>query len=272
VRLAVIDLETSGVAAATDRIVEIAIVQVDGGLEEARWSSLVRCGVAVGASERVHGISDAMLADAPTLTSLREEIATRLAGRTLVAHRAAFDLAFLSAAAERGEVDAVSAGVVDTAAIAERTLGESGLASVARRIGGRRPSHRALPDALAALDALAACVETLGPVDAADLARLSLPRASMRRAVEETLRLGLERGEPVGVVYRPSTGRAHEDRVHIERLEPPYVTGTLESKGIRRILRGDRIVRAWIGPRPAMRFLDGTPPTPASVDVGDSRP
>lgn len=271
-RVAAIDLETSGVHGATDRIVEIAIVEVDDGVEKARWSSLVRCDVPVGASERVHGISDAMLAEAPTLASLREEIARRLGGRTLVAHRAAFDLAFLSAAAERGELDAVSTGVVDTAAIAERVLGESGLAALARRIGGRRPSHRALPDALAALDALDACVETLGPVDAAELAQLSLPRASMRRALEETLRLGVERGEPVGIVYRPSTGRAHEDRVRIERLEPPYVTGTLESKGIRRILRGDRTVRAWLGSRPAMRFLDGTPPTPASVDVGDSRP
>lgn len=250
--LAVIDLETSGVSAASDRIVEIAIVRTLGLEEVSRWSSLVRADTTVGASERIHGISDAMLEGAPTLSELRERIAERTEGAALVAHRAAFDCGFLEAAVKRGEIGAVPTLVIDTAALADRALGESGLRAIARRIGGRAPSHRALPDALAALDALAACVDTLGPIDAAELAALSTPRASLRSAVEAVLRAA---NGPVGIVYRPASGRAHEDRLHVEKIEPPYVTGVLETKGVRRILRGDRILRAWIGERPVMRFF-----------------
>jgi DNA polymerase III epsilon subunit-like protein len=250
VRLCVIDLETTGVTAATDRIVEIAIVRTEDGVQTDAWSSLVRPDVPVGASERVHHISDAMLAGAPTLGALRGEIADRLAGATMVAHRAAFDLGFLDAAAARAELAPVPRDVIDTAAIGDRVLGESGLAAIARRIGGRAPTHRALPDALAALDALEACIETLGPIDAVELVALSRPRASMRAAVETALRAG-----EVTIVYRPASGRAHEDVLRVESLAPPYVTGVLEKKNVRRMLRGDRIVRAWVGERPRLRFF-----------------
>lgn len=253
--LAVIDLETTSVSAESGRIVEIAIVRTRGLDEIARWSSLVRSEVPVGASERVHHLSDAMLADAPTLASLRAEIATRLAGAALVAHRAPFDLGFLDAAIARGELAERPTTVIDTAAIAERVLGDSRLSSVATRIGGRAPAHRAMPDALAALDALAACVETLGPVDAAELAELSETRASMRRGVREPLGEALERGLPLGIVYRPASGRLWRDALRVEHLRPPYVTGMFENKRVRKDLRGDRILRAYTGEPPTLRFL-----------------
>lgn len=253
--LAVIDLETTSVSAETGRIVEIAIVRTRGLEEVSRWSSLVRSEVPVGASERIHQLSDAMLAEAPTLASLREEIAARLEGATLVAHRAPFDLAFLDAAVARGELVSRPASVIDTAAIAERVLGDSRLSSVTARVGGRSPSHRAMPDALAALDALAACVETLGPIDAGELAELSEPRASMRRAVRDQLGDALSRGIGLGLVYRPASGRLQRDVLRVERLSPPYVTGIFENKRVRKDLRGDRILRAFEGEPPDLRFL-----------------
>lgn len=249
-QLAVIDLETTGVSPASDRIVEIGIVRTTGFAESERWSSLVRADVPVGASEHIHGISDAMLEGAPTLASLRERIEVLTEGATIVAHRAAFDLAFLDAATLRGELGPRTTRVIDTAAVAERALGESSLRAIARRVGGRAPSHRALPDALAALDALAACAATLGPIDADELSALGHPRASMRAEVERVLRTG-----SAGIVYRPASGRAHEDVLRVETIAPPYVTGILEKKGIRRLLRGDRIVRAWHGPRPSIPFF-----------------
>lgn len=255
-QLAVIDLETTGVSPAIDRIVEIAIVRTRGLVEEARWSSLVRADVPVGASERVHGISDAMLAEAPTLASLRATIATLTEGAVLVAHRAAFDLAFLGAAAARGELAWDARPAIDTAPIAERVWGETGLAAIARRIGGRAPTHRALADVLATLDALVALVDTLGPVDADELVALSGTPASLRGEMERVLRASASSGEPAGIVYRPASGRAQEDHISVEKIEPPYVTGTLQTKGIRRVLRGDRIVRAWLGARPTLRFFD----------------
>ena len=246
-----LDLETTGISAASDRIVEIAVVRTRGLLEIERWSSLVRPGTPVGASERVHGISDAMLERAPPLSELGERFESITRGATLVAHRAPFDLAFLAAASARGELASAPESAIDTAAIAERVLGESRLAALARRIEGRAPNHRALPDALAALDALAACVEILGPIDAGELVTLSGSRASMRAAVASVLR----QPGPVGIVYRPASGRVHEDVLDVESVDPPYVTGTLRNKRVRRTLRGDRIVRAWTGERPALRFF-----------------
>ncbi len=254
-RLAVIDLETTGLSSASDRIVEIAIVRTRGLVEEERWSSLVHSDVAVGSSARVHGISDAMLEGAPTLTSLRERVAELTNGATLVAHRAAFDVGFLEAAATRGELAPLDVGVIDTAAIADRAFGETGLLAIARRIAGRAPRHRALPDALAALDALAAAIDTLGPIDAAELVALSCTKASLRSEVEAVLRAGAQAGEQVGIVYRPASGRPQRDLLRVETVHPPYVTGVLQKKNVRRVLRGDRVVRAWIGDPPPMRFL-----------------
>jgi DNA polymerase-3 subunit epsilon len=269
-QLAVIDLETTGVAPASDRIVEIAIVRTQDAVEEARWSSLVRSPVPVGSSERVHGISDAMLAEAPTLRSLEEHITRLTAGTTLVAHRAAFDVGFLHAAAARGELGWKAGACIDTAPIAERVMGETGLAAIARRIGGRAPTHRALPDALATLDALSALIDTLGPIAPDELLALAQTPASMRSEVERVLRASLTSGGPAGLFYRPASGRAWQDAIQVEKIDPPYVTGILLTKGIRKVLRGDRIVRAWIGERPTLRFLDGAPRDASCVDVGDS--
>ena len=266
-RLTVIDLETTGLSASGDRIIEVAIVRSDGEREVEAWSSLVRSDVAVGASERVHGISNEMLRSAPSLASLAPRIAELVQGATLVAHRAPFDLAFLAASG----LLAVGTAAIDTAAIADRVFGESGLASLAGRIGGRAPSHRALPDALAALDLLRACIETLGDIDAAELVALSGTRASMRAEVEQRLRSAMGRAEPLGIVYRTASGRAREEQLVVESLTPPYATGMLLRNNVRRTLRGDRIVRAWLGARPAMRFLDRDPPSAALVEVGGSR-
>jgi DNA polymerase-3 subunit epsilon len=270
--LAVIDLETTGTSAERDRVVEIAVVRTRGPEVVETWSSLVRPGVSVGESERVHAISDAMLVSAPSLGELAARFHELVSGATVVAHRAAFDVGFLEAAARRGELRAITSPVADTAVIADRALGENRLAALARRIGGRRPEHRALPDAFAALDVLRACLDTLGPIDAAELADLSASRASMRSEVVRALRSGLETGVPISVIYRPASGRVHDDLLHVESLAPPYVVGSFEHKRGRRTLRGDRFVRAWSGARPVMRFFDGDRCTEACVDVGGSRP
>lgn len=270
--LAVIDLETTGIAPGVDRIVEIAIVRTRGLAERERWSSLVHGEVPVGASERVHGITDAALREAPALSALAERIRALTAGATLVAHRAAFDLGFLRAAVERGELALeVPAHAIDTAPIAERVLGETGLAALARRIGGRAPTHRALPDALATLDVLGALVETLGPVEPSELVALSGTQASLRGEVEKVLRLALERREPASLLYRPASGRLAEHLVSVSEVEPPYVRAVTQPREITKLFRGDRIIRAWRGARPVLRFLDGAPPTTACVDVGGSR-
>jgi DNA polymerase-3 subunit epsilon len=93
--LAFVDLETTGATATSDRITEIGIVEVDeDGVRE--WSCLVNPGTQIsGFIERLTGISNAMVAKAPTFADLAEEVRARLAGRLFIAHNARFDYGFL---------------------------------------------------------------------------------------------------------------------------------------------------------------------------------
>ncbi len=92
---AVVDVETTGMDASADRVVQVAVVQLtaDGRVEGA-WDSLVDPGRDPGPTH-VHGISAEMLHDAPTFADVAGKLADLLAGRVLVAHNAPFDWGFL---------------------------------------------------------------------------------------------------------------------------------------------------------------------------------
>lgn len=91
-----LDLETTGATAHSDRITEIGLVEVDKGRHIGEWSSLVNPERPIPPLiESLTGITDAMVAKAPTFADLAEDLYQRLAGRTLVAHNARFDFGFL---------------------------------------------------------------------------------------------------------------------------------------------------------------------------------
>ncbi len=95
---AVIDLETTGVAAAAgDRVIEMAIVTVDAsGAVEDNWATLLNPRRAIGATE-IHGIRAEDVIAAPTFAEVAPAVIDRLAGRVMVAHNARFETGFLSA-------------------------------------------------------------------------------------------------------------------------------------------------------------------------------
>jgi DNA polymerase III subunit epsilon len=100
--LAIVDLETTGGDPATDRITEIAVLQVDGLQLRAQWSSLVNPECAIrGEIQALTGITNDMVASAPRFPRLADELAERLEGRVFVAHNARFDYGFLRRAFER---------------------------------------------------------------------------------------------------------------------------------------------------------------------------
>jgi DNA polymerase-3 subunit epsilon len=91
-----LDLETTGGNPVHDRITEIAAVRVEQGVEVARWSSLVNPGVHVSSFiERLTGISNAMVANAPHFAEVAPELLALLDGAVLVAHNVRFDHGFL---------------------------------------------------------------------------------------------------------------------------------------------------------------------------------
>lgn len=107
-RFAVVDVETSGLDPARHRVLQIGVVVVDAdGRVLDRWSTLVRSDLipwrSAGPTE-VHGIRRRDLWSAPRTSTAIAELARRLESARVVAHNAPFDLAFLTAEAERSGV------------------------------------------------------------------------------------------------------------------------------------------------------------------------
>jgi DNA polymerase-3 subunit epsilon len=91
-----LDLETTGGNAVRDHITEIAAVRFEHGQEVARWSTLVNPGVAISSFiEQLTGISNAMVADAPSFDEVAPQLLKLLDGAVLVAHNVRFDHGFL---------------------------------------------------------------------------------------------------------------------------------------------------------------------------------
>jgi len=91
-----LDLETTGATVHHDRITEIGLVEVDCGRHVGEWSSLVNPEMRIPPSiQTLTGITDAMVANAPTFSDLAEALYDRLEGKVLVAHNARFDYGFL---------------------------------------------------------------------------------------------------------------------------------------------------------------------------------
>ena len=103
--LAFVDIETTGGPAQRESITEIGLVQVDeDGVRE--WSTLVRPESRIpDYIQRLTGIDDAMVADAPRFADIADEVFDRLDGRLFVAHNARFDHGHLRAAFRRAGLD-----------------------------------------------------------------------------------------------------------------------------------------------------------------------
>lgn len=95
---AVVDVETTGLHPGWHhRIVEVAVVHLDpSGIVTDEWCTLLNPERDLG-PQRIHGISAAEVRRAPTFSDIAGDIATRLAGRVVVAHHLSFDLRFLVA-------------------------------------------------------------------------------------------------------------------------------------------------------------------------------
>jgi DNA polymerase-3 subunit epsilon len=103
--LAVVDLETTGSDPASDRISEIALLEIDGFGLTREWSTLVNPGRALpGAIQALTGITQSMVERAPRFADIAGELHARLDGRVFVAHNARFDYGFLRREFERAGI------------------------------------------------------------------------------------------------------------------------------------------------------------------------
>lgn len=157
--LAVVDLESTGVDPAADRIVEVAVLTLLPGGKEELFHRRVRPGVPIpAAATAVHGIADADVAAAPPFAAIAPEVFAALHGCDLAGFGiASFDLPLLAAEFARVRLPFRVAGrrVVDALAVYRRFHPRT-LASAVREYLGRDhgDAHSAAADARAAAEVL----------------------------------------------------------------------------------------------------------------------
>lgn len=181
--LAIVDLETTGAHPAHHRVTEIAVIEVDNGEVAGEWSTLVNPGTSIPpAIQALTGITNDMVADAPSFGSLAAQLHERLEGRVLVAHNARFDYGFLKQEFERAGLH-FRAKTLCTVKLSRRLYPEHArhnLDSVMQRHGIEcKARHRALGDADAVWQFLRAAAAERGEEVVAVAARQVAQQASL---------------------------------------------------------------------------------------------
>ena len=186
----VLDLETTGGNAQRDRITEIAAVRIENGVETARWSTLVNPGVPIpGFIQLLTGITDAMVATAPTFEEVATPLLELLDGAVLVAHNVRFDHAFVVNELARME------RVLKTKTLCTVRLSRKlypghkghGLDAIMQRHGLQTQSrHRAMGDVDVVLQWLALAKAELGEEPVAEVAHALLQGSASLPPLLET--------------------------------------------------------------------------------------
>lgn len=147
----VFDLETTGLSAVNDRIIEIGAVKIINGTITERFSTFVNPDIPIPfAIEELTGINDRMVLEAPKIETVLPEFLSFCQDCLLVAHNAAFDVAFVTAKAAQMNIT-VDFTVLDTVALARLLLPDLNkykLDSVAKALNiSLENHHRAVDDA-----------------------------------------------------------------------------------------------------------------------------
>ena len=161
----VFDIETTGLSAARNKIIEIGAVKVEKGQITDRFSTFVNPELPIPFEiEKLTGINDGMVIDAPVIGEALPRFLEFCGDAVMVAHNASFDMSFIEHNAELlGSV--YKPTIVDTVALARILLPELKrfkLDMVAKALGvSLENHHRAVDDAEATAHIFVAFVEKL---------------------------------------------------------------------------------------------------------------
>jgi Rad3-related DNA helicase/DNA polymerase III epsilon subunit-like protein len=157
--LAIVDLETTGLSDDPDaEILEFGAVLIDPG---ARTVTTLECLVRPRGSiplviSHLTGLTQADVADALSITEVAKAIELALEGRTLIAHYAEFERSFLSRFVATDLAESRYLDTQDLLAITHPDASDLRLETFTRSLFGREERHRALSDAVDALQVLSA--------------------------------------------------------------------------------------------------------------------
>jgi DNA polymerase-3 subunit epsilon len=226
------DVETTGLIAGVDRIVEIGAVSFRRDRVIGRFESLVAPGMRISPdAQRINGISEEMLAGKPGIEEVLPDFFRFLGLSYPVAHNAPFDVGFVFAASVLHGVTAPDMPVFDTRALAETAFPRRGSYSLRALSSafsiGSGTSHRALADADACRELFLLCLDRLtdrgpsgrGIADLDGIKRLSgVPLSMVSNPPADIARISelsgfLKAGESVEILYVSGTGEETVRRI-----------------------------------------------------------
>ncbi|HET7275279.1 MAG TPA: 3'-5' exonuclease [Longimicrobiaceae bacterium] len=163
----VVDVETTGGSPQHGhRITEVAAVRVSGGEIRSVFSTLVNPERSIPRMiTGITGITDEMVAGAPTFREIAPQLASAMQGKVFVAHNAAFDWRFVCAELERSSGQRLAGRSLCTVRLARKLLPQlpsRTLGALADYFGLEIASrHRAEDDAVATAYLLLRLIEML---------------------------------------------------------------------------------------------------------------
>lgn len=150
VTFAYLDVETTGLDPAGDRVCEVAVLLSRGKKIVGQYQTLVNPGRPIPPeASRINGISDAMVEFSPRFADVADKLEQALEGSVAVCHNAPFDMAFLNN--EYGRLDRrfPHIPVLDSLALARKhfRFPSNNLGAISRAIGvDPKGWHRASND------------------------------------------------------------------------------------------------------------------------------
>ena len=151
-----LDLETTGLSPAEDRILEIGAVRVEGGRIRERYETLLNPGIRISPRiQELTGITDEMAAGGKDTRTAVAELVEFCKGLPLLGHNILFDYSFVKKNAVNFGLEFEKNGI-DTLKIARKLLPgaeHKSLTALCCRYGiAHERAHRAVDDACAAME------------------------------------------------------------------------------------------------------------------------
>jgi len=147
----VFDLETTGLSANSDRIIEIGAVKIENRIITDKYQTLINpCIPIPKRATEVNHITNSMVQNAPTIEQVLPKFKEFIGNLPLIAHNASFDMRFLLSESNRCLIP-INNGSIDTLKLSRKMfdfLANHKLATVANSLQiPIHEEHRALGDA-----------------------------------------------------------------------------------------------------------------------------
>lgn len=164
-----IDIETTGLDAINDKIIEVSAVRYRNLVQTEQYTTLIKPDIHISSRiTKINGITDDMVKDAPRIDRVLPELLTFIGDSILVAHNAVFDLRFLKRNSDAQGLQFTNS-YIDTLPTCRNLFPEyenHKLPTILKNLNiSVDRSHRALDDTIAVGQVLLECIKLYDIMD-----------------------------------------------------------------------------------------------------------